>query len=1044
MQIFRFLLVSVLVVVHCTMINAQESLKVEGTVMDPATKQPLPFANVVVKGTTNGTVADENGNYIITVSNPNSDTLVFSTVGFLSEEKAVNGQSKIDVGLVPDATEIEELVVRGYGVQKKEDLTSSIAVVSTESIKNSVNLSSEQVLQGKATGVNVTTSNGAPGAPISVQIRGVGTPNNADPLYIVDGVPIKDASAGKEDNPSGINFLNPADIESIQILKDASAAAIYGTRGANGVIIITTKKGKSGEMRVNYNGSYGWQTPPEKLDLLNAQEFATLWNEIHNENNFSEDTIPKLQTTDWQDEVFRTAPVRNQQLSFSGGNDNSTFYTSFNEFNQKGILKHSSYKRYSVRLNSNHKVKPWLTLGENFTFTFSDHVRQKESGTGPANAPIAGAINADPTISPYHPSPSPDTIWNDTYRTDGNNPVGNLERQFYKYRTYRLQGNAFVDIDFPFLKGLKYKFNLGMDNSWGRLREFIPLYYVGANDASSSASLKQQHETYLTYVLENTLTYTKVFLTNHSVTVLGGYSFQSNRKENTIANVNFGPGIEVDEFDAHLGFTHIDENSSIGGVPRDDFLESYFTRLDYSYADKYLFMASFRRDASSRFGPDNRTANFPSFSLGWKISNENFMQSLNAISLLKLRGGWGQTGNYNINFYQYASAVSNRVDPNHNFVVYFDKEGNRYPILLITNAPLDDLKWETTKTVNFGLDLNLFQNKIQTTFDVFDKNTVDLLLQKTRIPSEGLNDWSVQYKNSGHINNKGFEAAITYKDVAGEFSYELGGNFTKIWNKVIKLNDDKPITSGDPTGNEPVVQLIPGKPLGVVRGYVVEGIARDQEDLDNHAIDPLARRVGDLMMKDLDGDGKITGADQTIIGHMLPDFVYGFNVNLNYRIFSLNIFAQGVYGNDVVNEMRRKSMNDFTLSGNVSKEMLNYVGRELDNGTVILDGDVPRIGTTAGGNNRFSSYYVEDGSYLRIKTVTFSVNVPSSILDRINFASARVYVTAQNLLTLSGYSGYDPEIGKNTGWDPEPFDIGIDRGNYPVPRTYIIGIDLSF
>lgn len=1011
----------------------QGNYMVSGNITDE-NGEPLIGANVVEKGTNHGTVTDVNGNYNLDLSDPDA-VLVFSYVGYLKEEVPIEGKSELNITLIPDLMELESVVVVGYGTVKKSDLTGSVEVVESEDIKNVPVMSSEQVLQGRASGVFVAASNGSPGSQISVRIRGVGTPNNTDPLYVVDGMPIKDGTFGKNDNPSGINFLNPNDIESIQILKDASATAIYGTRGANGVIIITTKKGQSGKPQVNFTSYYGVQQLPKKLDLLDGPEFARLHNDMFGEV-FNEDSIQFLPTTDWQDQIFVKAPTYNSQLSVSGGNENSNYYVSFNRYSQDGIVKNSHFKRNSFRINTEHKVNKKITIGQYLTLTNYDNQRQNEEGLfagGVVGSNIAGALKADPTVPVYND----ETTWSFLNRTTSvANPVGLNERKHYRYNSNRIQGSVFAEVEL--LKNLKYKLNAGLDRQWGYRKEVWPKYYVGPTDASDKTTLITEHESWYNYLIEHTLNYNASINDKHQLNLLLGYTVQEERRENEIGSSHLYTDDEDQYY--HSARPSITDVVDLGGSPIEWALISYLGRINYTLMNKYLLTASIRRDGSSRFGKNNRYGNFPSFSLGWKINEESFMQNFEAVSLLKLRAGWGRVGNQNISPYAYTTTATFKPDaglPGPN--AFFGIPTRPFPALFMMGVANQDIGWETTETTNIGIDLSLYQNRFLATIDVYDKTTKDLLLSQP-VPTYSAVTYGSYITNAGEINNKGLDLSLTYRGNLGALEYDVNGNFSTYKNKVIDLEGGVPLTSQ----TDFPVRMIEGKPIGAFYGYVYEGIFTSEEEISQHAVQERRTGVGDMKFKDLNLDGKIDTRDQTVIGYALPKFTYGFSVGLTYKNFNLDIFSQGIYGNSVANNVKRDALYNLQMTTNVSKDLLNYYGRVLEDGTVITDTDIPRIGKDVNDNGRISDYFLEDGSYFRIKTVTLAYNIPQRFLQIAKISSLRIYGTAQNLFTFSNYSGYNPEIGVSSGWNSNPLAFGIDNAVYPLPRTFLVGIDLSF
>jgi TonB-dependent starch-binding outer membrane protein SusC len=1018
---------------------SSQEITVKGNVTSKENNYSLPGVNIVIQGTTEGTITDLDGNYELIVDK--DATLVFSFIGYENKTVEVKGRTEINVSLDVKTETIEETVVIGYGVVTKKDLTGSVEVVESDKINRTPVLSTEQVLQGKASGVFVAASSGAPGSSISVRVRGVGTPNNTDPLYIVDGMPIKDASFGKHDNPSGINYLNPSDIESIQILKDASAAAIYGTRGANGVVIVTTKKGKSGKMSVDFNAYYGFQQLPKKIDVLNAQQFAELYNYASGEY-FSPDTIPMLKTTNWQDEVFTLAPTHNEQISVSGGGEKSNFYISLNQYSQDGIVKKSYYDRYSLRLNSEYQVNKWLKVGEFLSLTNFHNQRQKETGLGAGPVvgnPIMGSLKANPTVPPY------DEDGNLSYLTLSDNtvnPLGLIERHFYKYNSNRIQGTAFAEIEF--IKNLRYKFNAGLDRSWGFRKEVWPEYEVKNEDAFENTLLITEHEDWNNFLFEHTLNYNfDIDDGNHIFNILLGYTYQEEIRHSTVAS-SYLP--EPDEkMYYHSARASIQDVVQLGGSPTEWALISYLGRLNYNYKNKYLLTSSIRRDGSSRFGKNKRWGMFPSFAFAWKISEEPFLENFSIISQLKLRTGWGIVGNQNIKPYSYT--VTTTFQPDKGLpgpIVFYGKPAKQHSAVFIDGIANPNIGWETTETLNFGLDLSLLEDKFSSSVDLYHKQTTDILLLNP-VPLWSGADAGVikngQIANSGKVDNKGIDVSLNYSGQLGGLVYNLNGNFSKVINEVVSREGGAPLTSD----TKFPVKMIEGEPLGVFYGYVTEGIFKTEEQISNHAYQEKGTAVGDLMFKDLNLDGKIDDSDQTSIGYALPDFTYGFGLNLTYGNFELNVATQGVYGNSIANMVKRDALYNFRLTTNVHTDLLDFYGRELEDGSIITDTDIPKIGRRdRNDNDRISNYFLEDGSYFRIKTLTFSYNVPKRWIDRIKISKFRLFVTAQNLHTFTKYSGFNPEIGVSPAWNANPLAFGIDNAVYPLPRTFLFGLNISF
>lgn len=1011
-----------------TKTNAQ-ARRISGVVIDKKTNEALIGANILVKGTSIGTVTDFDGKFSLDL--PAEESIItFNYVGYLKQELEAPKSGILKIELEYNSIEIDEVVVVGYGTVKKSDLTGSIGVISSKNMRTTSVMSADQALQGRMAGVTVTNNSGAPGGGVSIKIRGTGGFGNTDPLYIVDGMPIKDDSFGKADNPSGISYLNPNDIESIQVLKDASSAAIYGTRGANGVIIITTKKGSKGGMKVDLNSYYGIQQMPRTINMCNSQQFATLYNETGILNQIDPTTIASLPYTDWLSEITQQAPTHNEQLSISGGKDGSSFYISINNFDQQGIVKRSGFNRQSVRINTENQVNKWLKVGESFTLMHSNRDRLVEGSSGV----ITSALKADPTILPY------DSVGNWSYLPrlmDKSNPVANVELTNYNYKTTRIQGSFFAEIEF--FKNLKYKFNGGLDNSWGERREFLPSYSYGPDTKNDDPTYTFEQEKWNNWLIENTLSYSFDIKKNHFDLLLG-YTTQFERKEYDLTKVILSDNnIENRYLSNKLAVT------DVGGGAREWSLISQLSRINYSYADKYLVTASVRRDGSSRFGANKKYGIFPSASVAWKISSEEFFQKMDiarTIDLLKIRVGYGQVGNQNIPAYVYNGSVSNRPDPGRpELGVYFgtNKDFNSYFAEKTSANP--DIGWETSSTLNFGLDGGLFNNKLSISVDVYNKETSNILMEKILPLYFGQIDqaFGKPYVNLGAISNKGFEISATFRNSIKKLNYEISANISKNINKVLSLNGGQPPV----IGNSSIIKE--GLSIGTFYGYKVEGIFQNDGEITNHAFQNTSTKPGDLKFQDSNKDGKIDAYDRVFLGNAFPNFNYGITLSFNYKEFDLAIFGQGVAGNTIYNQLKQNVLHNFTIGNNVSTDMLNAWGRIDDNGQVITNTNIPKIYVGDKNNNRrFSDYYLESGSYFRIKSISLGYTLKKRLTDKLRLSNLRLYCTLQNVLTFTKYSGFDPEIGQSTGWNSNPLDFGADSGAYPQSKIYMFGVNVSF
>jgi len=901
----------------------------------------------------------------------------------------------------------DDTVFIGYGAVKKENLTVPVEQVDIKKVEHMSYTRVENMLQGTANGVFVAAGSGAPNAPVSIRIHGIGTPNNAQPLYVIDGLPVSEVDFWTNNNPQGISFLNPGDIESIYILKDASACAMYGIRGANGVVVINTKKGREGKPVIRFNGYYGNQHLPQnqRYELLNGQEFATLYNEAMGMDIFDPASISSLPTTNWQDKIFRVAPMHNAQLSLSGGSGKGNYYMSFNKYSQKGIIKHSGYDRYSFRINSGYHASDWLKIGEHISLSNSKNQRQVEQSL---DGPLGAALQADPTAGIH--DDDPDTDWAPMSNTpEIPNPVGVIKRQHNIYTSNRIQGTVFAEIHFggiaDFLEHLKYKLNAGISRSWGDKEELLPAYYESPTIASSRSIEINRADDLNNFLFEQTLKYDFSIQQIHHFNVIGGYAVQTENKE--WKNVSY----------------NTEENKDIINSDKSKAewkIASFISGLQYDFRGKYLLNAAFRHDGMFYFKENISWSGYPAISGAWKLSEEPFLNQSRNINLIKLYFGWGKTGNQNSGLFLYSE----------------------YPLVTLEdNMPL--LKPEITKSLNTGVDIAMWENKFNASLDVYDKTTTDILLRRTKFEIIEYEIVITDYlANAGEINNKGIDLSLNYQNTGkkNKLKYNIGGHVTRMWSEVIKAEGGIPLTSGSSFR----MKMIEDKPIGAFYGYTYEGIFENQEEINNHAPQEISTTIGDMKFKDHNNDGKINDNDQVAIGYAFPDYVYGISAGLSYKNIGLNIFTQGVAGNQIMNVAKQEALYNFRMTTNVSKDLLNYYGRTKDDGSVITDTDVPRIDIRdVNNNNRTSSYFIEDGSYFRIKAITLSYNLPSAWAKTVRLNAAKLYITVQNLYTFSKYSGYNAEIGIDPRYSSNPLGFGVDNAVYPFPRTFLFGIDMK-
>jgi TonB-linked SusC/RagA family outer membrane protein len=1014
---------------------------VTGIVLDED-NSPLPGVSVLVKNSRVGTVTDADGKF--TINATGDAVLVFSFIGLTTQEISVNGQSTISVTMKADATLLGEVVVIGYGTQKKSDLTGAVASVQMKELSNVPITRADQMLQGRISGVQVTQTNAEPGGNVSIRIRGTNSINSSnEPLFVIDGFP----GAGD------LNSINPSDIESIDVLKDASATAIYGSRGANGVVIITTKKGKAGTDGVTFEAYTGVQSIRHKYDMMNATEFGQYLNDVQTLNNTENKTSVALpypnqsdidalgKGTDWQDEIFRTAPIRNYQLGFNGGNDKTRYNLSMNYFDQGGIIINSGFKRGSIRLNLDRKISNKL----NFSFT-SQLTRSSENRAlvntagGSASGVVMDALRINPAVPVIDPATGTYTLRNSPLpyvESQVGNPVAYANLASDRRNVTRALLNA--AFDYEIVKGLKLRISGGTDLYNGYNDYYVPSGIYFQNTTTVGNATKATINRY-SWLNENTLTYDKEINEHHSITAMGGMSMQ--KFDNNYYNTSV-QGFFTDELEGNsIGIATTILSSGSGQNPNQAYqLLSYFGRLNYRIDDKYLFTFTMRADGSSRFGANNKFGYFPSGAFAWKIMDENFMSNVRQMSDLKLRLGYGVVGNQETPSYQSLVRYSSGRD--------YVSGTTRLIGVSKANIPNPDLGWESTASFNIGIDAGFLENRITLTADYYDKTTRDLLLQ-VAIPQ--VTGFSNMLLNSGKVGNKGFELSITSVNIDGsKFRWTSNLNFSRNRNKVLNLNGEYqrfvgqssgslfPGTSGNGTS---VLRV--GEPIGSFYGYQFEGIFQTAEEIAASGITTAGLRPGDPHYADMDGNGIINNDDRVIIGRALPKFTYGFTNTFSYSRLNLMILLQGVQGSDILN-LNRYELESGTINTNKMRTMLDrWTGEGTSN-------TIPKANSTLRRSTGVTSDIVEDGSFLRIKTVSlgYDLPIPKSIGQVVK--SANIYVTAQNLVTWTKYTGFDPEVNSfgqdNSRTNPGAADglsLGTDYNAYPTSRTFTAGIKLGF
>ncbi|GAB3826861.1 TonB-dependent receptor [Pontibacter rugosus] len=986
---------------------------ISGTVTDASSGIPLPGVNILVKGTTTGTFTGGDGSFNVKVNDANA-TLVFSYLGYINQEVKANGRATINIQLKEDAKALSEVVVVGYGTQERRDITGSVASVRSEEIENLPVAGLDQAIQGKIAGVNVTSSSGTPGGGISVRVRGTSSISAGNsPLYVVDGVPVSnsDISQGgfgnQEINP--LSEINPNDIQSIEVLKDASSAAIYGSRASNGVVLITTKKGQAGKTQVDIDAYSGVQDFTKKVDFLNATEYTNIVNEARQNymNSNPGKTVDLLgapaYNTNWIDEVTRsTASISNLQVSARGGNDKTKFYISAAQFKQEGIILKNEYERKNLRLNLDHAVSSKINIGTNLGVSRSTNNRI--IGDNNIFAPWPNALQSRPDQPAYKEDGS-------YFETQRNNPVQGALEPEYETTIFRVFGNIFGT--YEIIPNLKYRLSVGGD--WYNNKEFQyePItsgqgngtngYGLSANGVASN------------YLIENTFDYAKSF-GELNLTALVGYTFQEFTTERQyVEGVDF-PSASFRYITSAAQITNGTSNWTSNA------LESYLGRVNLDYADRYLLSLAIRRDGASKFADGNKYGTFPSVSLGWRLSQESFMQDLSFLSDLKLRASYGITGNQEgINDYAAMALIGGGQN-------YNDQSG-----VAPSQLPNPDLKWEQTKQTNFGVDFGFLSNRISASADYFIKNTDDLLLSR---PLPRTSGYSSITENIGSVENKGFEFAVTTKNLTGALKWSTNFNIAFIDNKVTKLNNDEPFDRGF------VNRVAVGEAIGAFYLLEQEGIYQSDAEVPEKLF-AKGIRAGDVKFRDINGDGDITtGADRTFVGSAVPDYFGGITNNFSYKGIDLSIFFQYSVGNEIYAMWKEQDAAGNLGAGANNNAIAKEEAEDRWTGPGTSN-SVPRAiyGATGTFNAQRSSRFLEDGSYLRLKTLNLGYSLPSTVIDKVGLRKVRVYATAQNLLTFTKYSGFDPEVSSNA---QDAVTAANDQATLPQLRSFTLGVNIGF
>lgn len=1028
-----------------------DTYRLKGKVQAASGEEPLPGVNVLVKGTSSGTVTDMDGNFILNVSA--NDIIQVSFIGYETKEVAVNEQTSLVVSLEEDVAQLDEIVVVGYGEMKRTDMSSAQISIGSEEIEQTVNTTLEQAIQGRAAGVYVTQNTGQPGGGISVNIRGVNSINGSnEPLYVIDGIQIAPSRVeyGATSATNPLAGLNPSDIESMEILQGPSATAIYGSRGTNGVILITTKRGRAGNMNINYDFLYSLQEEPDQLSVMNLRQYAQMTNEFRELAGGDSPAAfldPSLlgEGTNWQDELFRQAPLMKHQLSLSGGNESTTFYLSGEYFDQEGVALGSSFDRYSLRLNVDNRTREWLRIGANLNVSQTNEI----IGTTQDNL-----INNALTLAPNIPVQNPDGSWGGADALNGSsvqftplNPIAiaNLNQNDRIRRQFLGGINAEVKI----IEGLVFRTNLNGDFSYGNHSYFQPTYIIGER-RNETAILQETSSVNTSWNWNQLLEYNRAF-GRHQVTLMASHESQASYWENLFGERR---GFVTNDIpDLNIGSL---QGATNGGGKGDWAMESYFGRVNYNFDEKYIIQGAIRADGSSNFGPENRWGIFPSVSAAWRVSEEAFMANVPLINELKLRFETGVTGNQGTGgIFTPLRSVSTPWGAG--FIA--SRYGN------------PNLQWEETITHNVGFNLALFENRVQLEGDFYIKQTNNLLMNNPLpdyMGTAGQGSIGTPIVNIGALENRGY--AITLRTVnidRGAFSWRTDFNISGFDTQITEFYSETAFV--DRTAwymNNWTQRATIGEAPWLFYGYLYDGIFSSLEEIESSALPtnsqggelavaPNSVWVGDIKYKDINEDGVIDERDQTYIGNPWPIFSFGFTNNFTYKNFDLSVLLTGSYGNDIFNYLRfnNTNPNNINLGRNLLEETFEYakVIEDADgNPTLANPGtDIPRISSTNTNGNaeRFTDKFVEDGSYIRVKNIQLSYNLPSGILSKQNVIQGlRVSVGAQNLFTLTNYTGYDPEVGAYVGRDVAADNqaIGVDFGRYPITPTYTFSVGVNF
>lgn len=992
---FRLKLIPLVIGMLLPLCLHAQQVNVTGVVKD-ISGMGIPGVSVIEKGTSNGTIAGVDGTFSIKV--PANAVLQISCMSYLTVEANVGSRSFIEVVLKDDTELLDEVLVIGYGTIRKSDLTGAVSAVTNEKFKDSPVPNVGQALQGKVAGVQIIDS-GTPGSNVNIKVRGLGSINNCDPLIVIDGVP----------TDLGINAINTNDIERIDVLKDASSAAIYGSRGANGVVMITTKRGSEGKGRISVNANTSFQNAANMPKMLNASQYAALSNDMmsasgKNANPEWADPSVLGAGTSWLDEMLGTGIMQNYTVSYAGGNDKSHYYVSGGYLDQTGIVRNVGYNRFTFQSNSDAQVFDWLKFTNSITFS-ADTKKSGEYGI----STIMGALpvfdikdeNGEWT------GPEGNSEWYGSTR----NVVGVNEMNQSETKGYNILANLTAEISFT--NWLKFKSTFGYDAKFWFTDSFTPKYDWKPTKVEQSSRYKSDNKSF-TYLWDNYFLFDKTFAGSHRLGIMAGTSAQWNKYDWLNTQKNDFMFDNIHEMDNGL------KMYEIGGNESEWALFSFMARVNYSYADKYLLTATVRRDGSSRFGPESRWGTFPSMSLAWRMSKEDWFPRHSAVNDLKIRAGYGVTGSQaSVGNYGYLAL--------YDMGIYsFGKDGKEQSTLFARTLSNPSLHWEEVAQTNFGVDASFLDSRLQFSVDAYLKDTRDMLVKASIPITSGFEDTSTTYTNAGKVRNKGVEMSLHSVNLAGEWNWETDINATYNTNRIIDLNSDVPNYINQ-VKNSYVTMLANGYPINVFYGYVTDGIFQNEAEVAKHAVQPGAE-PGDIRFRDLNNDGVINDSDRTVIGNPNPTWLFSMNNRVEWHGLELSVYLQGVAGNKIYNANNIDNIGMASATNQTTAVLGRWTGEGTSN-------TMPRaVYGDPNQNCRVSDRFVENGSYLRVKNITLAYSFPEKLLRNIHLEGLRVALSCENVATFTNYSGFDPEVSIN----------GIDASLYPIPRTFSVGINVNF